>query len=399
MLQPLNPEEMLSASSCAMRMVGSTAAWRGGQARLAVSRRKELRRCTAPQACTRWRLLCTGPGGTQAASALPVTSVGPGGVLGVVGETLKLQEPRMAMVFTCAVCETRSTKLFHRSSYERGTVIVTCPGCRSHHLVADHLGWFQDDGDGKTIEEILAAKGEQVARVSSVAGLEVLPDDSHSDAPEQSRSNAKGTTESATENGSVAIDDIRNAIDAMGLADAQAVCADLGVAGTGREHADLGALKQALRDHVDAELRHRRREAMEVSVRSATGGGAAPPDGAQPAEVSPGFGVAWDAPKIPPDLSHDIARQCPTGASLAAPPPGAVHFKAAPASTPRGAFDGSSVRLPMEEAIAQMTYTEAEAACEDHGVLVYRPQSGGAPTLLALQAALRAHLEKEGRSR
>ena len=50
-------------------------------------------------------------------------------------------------------------------------------------------------------------------------------------------------------------------------------------------------------------------------------------------------------------------------------------------------------------AIAQMTYTEAEAACEDHGVLVYRPQSGGVPTLLALQAALRAHLEKEGRSR
>lgn len=37
----------------------------------------------------------------------------------------------------------------------------------SRHLIADHLGWFEDStGQGKmrTVEDILAAKGEKVRR-------------------------------------------------------------------------------------------------------------------------------------------------------------------------------------------------------------------------------------------
>ena len=46
---------------------------------------------------------------------------------------LEVPEPRLAMTFTCTVeaCHTRSTHQFTRRSYERGIVIVQCPGCKN----------------------------------------------------------------------------------------------------------------------------------------------------------------------------------------------------------------------------------------------------------------------------
>jgi protein import protein ZIM17 len=72
----------------------------------------------------------------------------------------------MVAAFTCEVCNARSVKRFQKHCYLRGVVIIQCPGCSSKHLLADHMGWFEDDG--KTIEEILKLKGEAVTKIEGV---------------------------------------------------------------------------------------------------------------------------------------------------------------------------------------------------------------------------------------
>ncbi|KAI9337398.1 DNL zinc finger-domain-containing protein [Zopfochytrium polystomum] len=54
-----------------------------------------------------------------------------------------------------------------KRAYETGVVIVQCDGCKSRHLIADHLGWF-DTTQGKigTIEDIMKRKAEEEANAA-----------------------------------------------------------------------------------------------------------------------------------------------------------------------------------------------------------------------------------------
>ena len=66
---------------------------------------------------------------------------------------------RLAIVFTCTVCDTRSAKKFSEQAYREGVVVVRCPGCGNDHLIADNLGFFEDDW---TLEDALRARGDAV---------------------------------------------------------------------------------------------------------------------------------------------------------------------------------------------------------------------------------------------
>lgn len=87
----------------------------------------------------------------------------PTGPLGASGPS---DDPhaRFVVLYTCKVCETRSAKSVSRQAYSSGVVLLRCDGCSKHHLFADHLGWFEDEGTD--IESILAAKGVAVGRSS-----------------------------------------------------------------------------------------------------------------------------------------------------------------------------------------------------------------------------------------
>lgn len=95
------------------------------------------------------------------------------------------------MFFTCNKCDTRCMKSFSKHSYDKGIVLVRCPGCQSLHLIADNLGWF---GETCNVEELMAGKGEGIRWKDTNGTLELTPEDAlgWSKPPEQSSSATNG---------------------------------------------------------------------------------------------------------------------------------------------------------------------------------------------------------------
>jgi hypothetical protein len=48
-----------------------------------------------------------------------------------------LGEPRLSLTFTCTAgeCSTRSTHQFTKRAYERGIVLIECPGCKARYVL------------------------------------------------------------------------------------------------------------------------------------------------------------------------------------------------------------------------------------------------------------------------
>jgi mitochondrial protein import protein ZIM17 len=87
---------------------------------------------------------------------------------------------KLAIIFTCTVCNTRAAKQFSEQAYLKGVVLVTCPGCQSQHLIADNLGFFTDSDDqegGWTIEKAMAKlEGGGFTKVTDDNVLELTVD-------------------------------------------------------------------------------------------------------------------------------------------------------------------------------------------------------------------------------
>jgi protein import protein ZIM17 len=111
--------------------------------------------------------------GSVPADAAVEGTAGSSATLGQLGgDGTAKGQPRMQITFTCTVCDERSTKTFTKHSYTKGVVLIRCPGCQNLHLIADNLGWFQQDGTNVNIEDIMRDQGEEVIGPDGVVELD-----------------------------------------------------------------------------------------------------------------------------------------------------------------------------------------------------------------------------------
>ena len=79
---------------------------------------------------------------------------------------------KLLLMFTCDVCQTKQGRTFSKDAYTKGVVLIRCEGCDNLHLIADNLGWFEDEATN--IEQIMKEKGEKVLKFINQESLEFI---------------------------------------------------------------------------------------------------------------------------------------------------------------------------------------------------------------------------------
>lgn len=74
---------------------------------------------------------------------------------------------KLAIVYTCNVCQTRAVKQFSERAYTSGVVLVRCPGCQNLHLIADRLGYI-DDSKNFDLESIAEQTGQPIQKITDL---------------------------------------------------------------------------------------------------------------------------------------------------------------------------------------------------------------------------------------
>lgn len=90
------------------------------------------------------------------------------------GNPIKMDKPMLMLAFTCKKCDTRSSHVMSKQAYQHGSILVQCPGCKSRHLVADHLNIFSDHKI--KLEDIMKAQGENIKTDTTDLVFEDIPD-------------------------------------------------------------------------------------------------------------------------------------------------------------------------------------------------------------------------------
>ncbi|KAI9738763.1 MAG: hypothetical protein M1834_008270 [Cirrosporium novae-zelandiae] len=72
------------------------------------------------------------------------------------------QEPAYELTFTCKPCGSRSSHRISKQGYHKGTVLITCPGCKNRHVISDNLKIFSDKS--VTFEELMKTKGQLIKK-------------------------------------------------------------------------------------------------------------------------------------------------------------------------------------------------------------------------------------------
>ncbi|OBT75951.1 hypothetical protein VF21_05802 [Pseudogymnoascus sp. 05NY08] len=92
-------------------------------------------------------------------------------------------QPAYEMTFTCKPCSTRSTHRVSKQGYHKGSVLISCPGCKNRHVISDHLNIFGDKS--MTIEDIIREQGQLVKKgtLSENGDFEIWADGTVTDRP------------------------------------------------------------------------------------------------------------------------------------------------------------------------------------------------------------------------